>query len=101
MIEPLLTPTNVAKYLKLSKSKVYEMLQRRLIPYIKIGKNVRVKPSELEKWIEQNTVTCADTKHDPELFSCGGNLHTELRTSQLQLGPLTKSTPRRLAGQRP
>lgn len=56
MTEILLTPLDVARYLKLSKSKVYYLIQRKQIPHIKIGKNVRVKPSDLEKWLESQTV---------------------------------------------
>ena len=56
MIEPLLIPTDVSRYLKLSKSNVYYLIQRRQIPHIKIGGNVRVKESALEKWLENQTV---------------------------------------------
>jgi excisionase family DNA binding protein len=38
----ILTIPEVAKYLKLSKSKTYALVQRREIPHIKVGKNVRV-----------------------------------------------------------
>ena len=55
-MEALLTPRQVADYLKLSKSKVYYLIQRRQIPHIKIGRNVRVKESALEKWLEGQTV---------------------------------------------
>ncbi len=40
-----------AKYLKLSKSKMYEMVQRGKIPYIKIGKNMRIKETALKSWL--------------------------------------------------
>ena len=46
MTDILLTPIDVARYLKLSKSKVYYLIQRRQIPHIKIGRNVRVKQSD-------------------------------------------------------
>jgi excisionase family DNA binding protein len=43
----------VAKYLKISKSKLYYMVQRGEIPYIKIGKNVRVLEADLMEWLEE------------------------------------------------
>lgn len=56
MTDILLTPIDVARYLKLSKSKVYYLIQRRQIPHIKIGRNVRVKQSDLGEWLKKNTV---------------------------------------------
>jgi len=37
----------------MSKSKVYYLIQRREIPYIKIGRNVRIKEADLLKWLEK------------------------------------------------
>lgn len=56
MTDILLTPIDVARYLKLSKSKVYYLIQRRQIPHIKIGRNVMVKQSDLGEWLRRNTV---------------------------------------------
>lgn len=50
----ILTIPEVARYLKLSKSKVYYLVQQGKIPHIKIGRNVRIKESELQQWLEQN-----------------------------------------------
>lgn len=56
MTDILLTPIDVARYLKLSKSKVYYLIQRRQIPHIKIGRNVRVKQADLGEWLKRNTI---------------------------------------------
>lgn len=56
-MDTILTIPEVAKYLKLSKSKVYGMVARNEIPYIRIGKNVRIKQSDLEKWLQENSRT--------------------------------------------
>ncbi len=53
----ILTIPEVAKHLKLSKSKVYYLVQRGKIPHVRIGRNVQVKESELRAWLEQNSVT--------------------------------------------
>jgi len=56
MNEKIYTIPEVASYLKLSKSKVYRLVQRGKIPYIRIGRNVRIAESDLEKWIKTRTV---------------------------------------------
>jgi excisionase family DNA binding protein len=52
MNEMIYTIPEVAQYLKLSKSKVYHLVQTGQLPHIKIGKNVRVKESDLNKWLD-------------------------------------------------
>jgi len=55
---PILTVPETAKYLKLSKSKVYYLVQRNQIPHIKIGKNVRIRREDLQKWLEERAQPC-------------------------------------------
>ena len=55
MNEMFYTIPEVAQYLKLSKSKVYHLVQTGQLPHIRIGKNVRVKDSELHMWIDQQS----------------------------------------------
>jgi excisionase family DNA binding protein len=47
----LITVPEVARRLKLSKSKVYLLCQRGEIPAIQFGKSVRVPLHELDTWI--------------------------------------------------
>ena len=54
MNDQIYTIPEVAEYLKMSKAKVYNLVQIREIPHIKIGRNVRIRLSELEKWINSN-----------------------------------------------
>ena len=42
-MEGIMTIPEVARYLKISKSKIYYLVARREIPHIKIGKNVGSK----------------------------------------------------------
>ena len=55
-MEPLLTAKDVADILKISKSKVYYLIQRRQIPHIRLGKNVRIVESQLKQWLESLAV---------------------------------------------
>ena len=57
MNDMIYTIPEVARYLKLSKSKVYQLVQAGRIPHIRNGKNVRVKESDLHQWIVQQSQT--------------------------------------------
>lgn len=47
----LLTMNEVAKILKISRSKAYSLTQQNDFPMIKIGKCIRVKEKDLYKWL--------------------------------------------------
>ncbi len=51
-METIYTVPEVAEYLKISKSKLYTMVRKNQIPYIRIGKNVRIKEEDLIEWLE-------------------------------------------------
>ena len=51
-MEEIMTIPEVARYLKLSKSKVYYLVQIGEIPHLKLGRNVRIRDVDLKKWIE-------------------------------------------------
>ena len=52
-METILTISQVAKYLQLSKSKAYYLVKRNEILHIRIGRNVRVLEGDLIKWIQR------------------------------------------------
>ena len=52
-MDEILTIPQVAKYLQISKAKIYYLVQRKQIPHIKIGRNVRITESDLIKWLEK------------------------------------------------
>lgn len=54
-METIYTIPEVAKYLKMSKSKVYDLVKTKRIPHIKIGRNVRIRESDLDEWLEELT----------------------------------------------
>lgn len=52
--EPLVyTVAEVAEQLKLSKSKVYDLVSRRQIPTVKIGSRVLIPRKQLIEWIDR------------------------------------------------
>ena len=53
VMDRILTIPEVAAHLQMSKSKVYDLVKRQLIPSIRIGRNVRIAEKDLEKWLEE------------------------------------------------
>ncbi len=43
----------VAKELRIARSRAYEMVANGTIPAVKIGRSVRVSRRELERWLEE------------------------------------------------
>ena len=50
----LLKAEEVAKYLNVSRSFVYRLIQKGIIPSVYLGKSRRVRPEDLDNFIEQN-----------------------------------------------
>jgi excisionase family DNA binding protein len=51
-IETLLTIAELAKALKLAEQTIRRWVFRREIPFLKIGKAVRFRPSDITKWVD-------------------------------------------------
>jgi excisionase family DNA binding protein len=51
----LLTAQEVANILNISRSFAYTLLQTGQIPSIRLGRSVRVRPQDLEEYIDSNT----------------------------------------------
>jgi putative molybdopterin biosynthesis protein len=58
-MDEIFTIPEVAKYLKISKSKLYYLVQRNQIPHVRIGRNVRIRKADLNAWIEANCIKYA------------------------------------------
>lgn len=58
-MDRIMTIPQVAEYLQISKSKLYWLVQTRRIPHLKIGRNVRVRESDLQKWLEAQKLDMA------------------------------------------
>jgi excisionase family DNA binding protein len=57
MLDQFYTVPEVAHALKISRGKMYRLVQQGLMPHIRIGRNVRIRESDLQKWIDVNCVT--------------------------------------------
>lgn len=47
----ILTVLDMAKLLKISRSKAYELIKKDKFPIIKIGKCIRINKNQLFKWL--------------------------------------------------
>jgi excisionase family DNA binding protein len=48
----VITIPEVAAYLKMSRSKIYYLVSQKHIPYLKVGRNVRIRESDLQNWLD-------------------------------------------------
>jgi len=55
-MKKLLTVDEVAKVLSVKKSTLYQWVHLRLIPHIKVGRFVRFKEEEIERWLKERKV---------------------------------------------
>ena len=53
--DKVFTIPEVAAYLKISKSKIYYLVSQKQIPHLKVGRNVRIRESDLLEWMELQT----------------------------------------------
>lgn len=54
-LDQVYTVPEVARLLKLSKSNLYKLVQSEQIPHIRIGKSIRIRHSDLEAWLDEQT----------------------------------------------
>ena len=55
MDEQLLKPADVAEILQVSKAQAYSLLKRGEIPVVRIGSLVRVRPRDMEQYINEKS----------------------------------------------
>jgi len=52
-MEKLLTPQEIAEVLGVQPSTIYQWTHQGYIPHVKLGKFVRFKEKDVEKWVER------------------------------------------------
>lgn len=52
--DPMLTTSEVARYLNVSRTHVYNLIHRREIEAITVGRSIRIKKSTVDKFCEAN-----------------------------------------------
>lgn len=61
-LEPLLTVEDLCVKLRVKKRYVYKLTQEGRIPYVKIGKYLRFRPSEIREWLR--TYSAKESNHE-------------------------------------
>jgi len=59
----LLTMDEAAKYLGISKLTLYGWVSSRKLGYVKIGRLVKFKQTQLDAWIDQHTISPRRNSH--------------------------------------
>jgi len=62
-MKKLLTVDEVAKALSVKKSTIYQWVHLRLIPHIKLGRFVRFKEEDIERWLKERKVKSVRYSH--------------------------------------
>jgi len=55
-VSAMLTVTEVAEYLKISRSMIYRLLKRGELPGFKIGGDWRFNAEEIDRWLEERKI---------------------------------------------
>lgn len=58
--DTLLNVDDVCKMLQIKKSTIYKMTMKRELPFIRIGKQLRFKRSQITEYLDQNFVAIGD-----------------------------------------
>jgi len=70
----LLTIKEASDYLGISVKGLYNMVNRRELPFYKIGKRVRFDMKQLDEWIEKHKVESVDNQVDDFLHKLGARV---------------------------
>lgn len=55
MAESLMDVKELAAYLRLNEQTIYRKIEKKTIPFVKVGGVVRFKREDIEKWLEKTT----------------------------------------------
>jgi excisionase family DNA binding protein len=53
-IEPILDKPQACEYLNISEWHLQRLIRYRQIPFVKVGRLIRFKPSDLAQWLDEN-----------------------------------------------
>lgn len=59
----IMTPPEVAQLLRISRASVYRLIERRALPFYKIGGSLRFSRSAVLKYLEEVTVSSSNPYH--------------------------------------
>ena len=51
-----INPTEAARQLHISRTKMYELLHHGVIPHVKLGRRILIPTKELERWLHEQSI---------------------------------------------
>jgi excisionase family DNA binding protein len=95
-----LTINEISEYLNLKRSTVYSMVEAGELPHYKIGRLIRFKQDEVDRWMDEHRKGCVDVKRKVKRILKGTNksridIDRVVKKTMLKLG-LTKSQRSRM-----
>ena len=54
--KPFLTPGELAEFFSISKATVYSLVEKRVMPFYKIGGQLRFKRTDIEEYLEHSRI---------------------------------------------
>lgn len=58
--KPFLTPDELAKFLNISRSSIYRLIENRMIAFYKIGGSLRFRKEDIEGYLEKSKIKPID-----------------------------------------
>jgi excisionase family DNA binding protein len=68
-----LTINEISEYLNLKRSTVYSMVEAGEVPYYRIGRLIRFKQDEVDRWMDEHGKGCVDVKREVKRILKGTN----------------------------
>lgn len=81
-MEKLLTAKQVSELLEVKTSTVYDWVYRDVIPYIKLGRLVRFKKTDIFHWLDTHSIRPPSPAGGKKLRSRPGSLQKEFPLSE-------------------
>ncbi|MBI5221502.1 MAG: helix-turn-helix domain-containing protein [Candidatus Magasanikbacteria bacterium] len=63
-INSLLSPSELAKIFGISKAGVYRLINKRALPFLKIGGSIRFRPNDVKTYMESCRVKSANEYYE-------------------------------------
>src|SRR5215831_7533520 len=81
--QPLLTVTQAAEALSVSKGTVYELVTRGDLPAVRVGGQIRFVPAVLDQWLKQQSTGSTQTQPRPRATGPSKEQNNDKRTNRL------------------
>lgn len=72
-MKKLLTIKEASEYLRISEKGIYNMVWRREIPFVKIGRRIRFDIQDLDDWISRNKVKDVESLYKERILGYNKN----------------------------